>query len=415
MYALSTILISLLALVGLLRLKIRIGRAMVLSAVVLTLLLRVTPRALGHQLAVEWAAEPLSQTTPYLFAALTTLLLLVNVVGEAMSQIGLSERLVPAMEGLFRSRRAALAAIPVMMGLLPTPGGIMLSAPMVRSAGDRIGVERSRLAAINYWFRHQWESIWPLFPAVPLIQGMLGVSAGRLIGHHVVLAAGGLLAGIVFLLFSGIPPRNAGDGPRSGTFQTHVKDFAHAFWPIAFTAVLYVAFDVPASAGLLIATIGLLCFHKVPWKRWGGIFKAANEPDTALLIFGALAFKLILEAGGAVSGVVDFFARMHLPSLSIVFLLPLIVTASTGVTMPSVAMTYPFLQTYIGRGAEAHLGVETLAFSAVVLGLAVSPIHLCVALSSTYFETPLWRIILRTLPAALCVAGAGIALAILAP
>ena len=415
MYALLTIVVSLLALVGLLRLKIRIGRAMVLSSILLAMLLGVTPGAMGRQLAAEWHQEPLTQTTPYLFASLTALLLLVNVVGEAMMQIGLSERLVPAMQGLFRSRRAALAAIPVMMGMLPTPGGIMLSAPMVRAAGDKMGVERSQLAAINYWFRHQWEPIWPLFPAVPLIQGMLGVSAGRLISHHMVLSAVGIITGILFFLLTGIPPRGLDAKGGGGPLHAHLKDFVHAFWPIAFTAILYVAFNVPPAAGILLATVGLLCLHKVKLRRWGGIFRAANEPDTALLIFGALWFKLNLEAGDAVPSVVDFFARMHMPPLLVVFLLPFIVSSSTGVTMPTVAMTYPFLQTYIGRGDQTHLGVETLAFAAIVFGLAVSPIHLCVALSAGYFETPLARIILRILPAALCVVAAGFALAILAP
>jgi uncharacterized protein len=413
MYALLTIVVSLLALIGLLRLKVRIGRAMVLSSILLALLLGVTPGAMGHRLAAEWRQEPLDQTTPYLFASLTALLLLVNVIGEAMTQIGLSDRLVPAMQGLFRSRRAALAAIPGMMGMLPTPGGIMLSAPMVRTAGDQIGVERSHLAAINYWFRHQWESVWPLFPAVPLIQGMLGVSAGQLIGYHFVLTVVGIAAGIVFLLLAGIPPRTVGDARGPEPLHAHMRDFIRAFWPIVFTAVLYVALDVPPAVGILLATLGLLCFHKVELRRWGGIFKAANEPDTALLIFGALWFKLNLEAGGAVPSVVGFFSQMHMPSLAIVFLLPLIVSASTGVTMPTVAMTYPFLQTYIGHGAQCHLGVETLAFAAVIFGLAVSPIHLCIALSSTYFETSLTRIILKVLPPALCVAGAGFVVAIL--
>ncbi len=415
MYELLTIVLSLAALVILLRFKVRIGRAMMLSAVLLALLLGVTPGAMGRQLVAEWQRESLfvTETTPYLFVSLTALLLLVNVIGEAMTRIGLSERLVPAMRGLFRSRRAALAAIPAIMGLLPTPGGIMLSAPMVRAAGDKMGVERSHLAAINYWFRHQWESVWPLFPAVLLIQTMLSISAGRLLAYHLVLTVVGLGMGVVFLLLVGIPPRRAGEEVSTEPLHAHVRDFIYAFWPIAFTALLYIAFNVPPAAGILLAIFGMLLLHKVKLNQWGGIFKAANEPDTVLLIFGAMWFKLNLEAGGAVPCVVDFFTQMHLPPLLVVFLLPFIVTASTGVTMPSVAMTYPFLQAYIGRGEQAHVGVETLAFSAIVFGLAVSPIHLCVALSAGYFETSLPRVILRSLAPALCVAGAGFALAVL--
>ena len=87
---------------------------------------------------------------------------------------------------------------------------------------------------------------------------------------------------------------------------------------------------------------------------------------------------------------------------------------STGVTTPTVAITYPFLMPFIGTGENLSLGLETLAFAGVVFGLAISPIHLCLALSASYFNTPLLRIILKVLPPALCVAGAGFAVALLA-
>jgi integral membrane protein (TIGR00529 family) len=415
MYSLLAILVSLLALVVLLRLRVRIGKAMTLAAVLLAALLQVTPGQMWAYLATEWQERPLTETTPYLFVSLTMLLLLVNVVGEAMGQIGLSARLVPAMHGLFRSRRVALAAIPLIMGLLPTPGGIMLSAPMVREAGDKIGVERSRVAAINFFFRHQWEPVWPLFPAIPLIVTMLSVSPGKIVLHHAALAAAGIIGGVVFLLLAGIPPRRAEHMEARASIASHVKDLMLVFWPILFTAVLYVKLHVPPAIGILLAILGLLLFHRVSLRRWPGIFKAAREADIVLLLFGALWFKLNLEAGGAVEAVVAFFQEMNMPHLLVVFLLPFLVSFSTGVTTPTVAITYPFLLPFIQKGGDTLLGVETLAFAGVVFGLAISPIHLCLALSASYFNTPLMRIILRVLPPALCVVAAGLAMALLAP
>jgi integral membrane protein (TIGR00529 family) len=413
MYALGAIFVSLLVLVVLLRARIKIGLAMMVAAATLAVLLRVTPQAMGSKLAAEWRTEPLTETTPYLFVSLTALLLLVNVVGHAMMQIGISARLAPAMRGLFRSRRVALAAIPLMMGMLPTPGGIMLSAPMVRDAGDEIGVERSRLAAINFLFRHQWEPIWPLFPSVPLIQGMLGISAWQLVSHHLALSVAGTIGGVVFLLLVGIPPRRKEEAESEAAFKAHVRDFMHAFWPIAFTAVLYVVLDVPPAIGVFLAIVGLLLLHRVEPRRWAGIFRAAKEPDMVMLIFGALWFRLILDASGAVGSVVGFFAQIHMPPVLVVFLLPFLVGASTGVTIGTVAITYPFLMTYIETGDGLNLGIETLAFAGLVFGLAISPIHLCLALSASYFEAPLSRIILKVLPAALCVAAAGFTMALL--
>lgn len=415
MYALIAILASLLGLVVLLRLRVRIGKAMTASAVLLAILLQVTPGRMWTYLATEWQGRPLTETTPYLFVSLTLLLLLVNVVGEAMGQIGLSARLIPAMHGLFRSRRVALAAIPLVMGLLPTPGGIMLSAPMVREAGDKIGVERSRVAAINFFFRHQWEPVWPLFPAVPLIVTMLSVAPGRVIVYHAVLAVTGMISGIVFLLLAKIPPRRAEHVEARASVGSHVKDLVLVFSPILFTAILYVKLHVPPAVGILLAVLGLLLFHRVDVRRWPGIFKAAREADIVLLLFGALWFKLNLEAGGAVGAVVTFFQDIHMPPMLVVFLLPFLVSFSTGVTTPTVAITYPFLMPFIQTGGQMLLGVETLAFAGVVFGLAISPIHLCLALSASYFNAPLMRIIWRVLPPALCVAAAGLAMALLAP
>ena len=398
---------ALAVLVLLLRFKVKIGVAMLVSACLVGVLLGVWPADLSKALAEEWRSQPLTRTTGYLFISLTALLLLVNVIGTAMVEIGLSQRLVPAIQGLFKSRRFALALIPLMMGMLPTPGGIMLSAPMVREAGDRIGVERSRLAAINFLFRHQWEPVWPLFPAVPLIQSLLGISALTLFCYHIMLTGAGIVVSVIVLLMFGIPPKRPEHEPAKRHVSYHLKDFFHAFWPIVFTAGLYVAFIVPPAVGIFLAIIGFLVMHRVPLKRWLIVFKAAREPDMVLLIFGALFFKLNLEAGGAIGSVVEFLVSSHVPPHVLLFLLPMLVGFTTGVTMPTVAITYPFLIAFIGTGLEVKMGLETLAFSGLLFGLWVTPVHLCLPLSASYFQTSLLKIILKTALPAVGVALAG--------
>ena len=412
MYAFISIIISLTVLVTLLRLKVKIGLAMLISACVSALLLGVWPWDVGRTLIGEWQGQPLTRTTGYLFVSLTALLLLVNVIGAAMEEIGLSQRLVPAMQGLFKSRRFALALIPLMMGMLPTPGGIMLSAPMVREAGDKIGVERSRLAAINFFFRHQWEPVWPLFPVVPFIQSLLGISALTLFCYHIVLSGAGIVGGIIVLLMFGIPPKRPEHRQVKRHISHNLRDFLHAFWPIAFTAVLYIAFDLPPAVGIFLAIVGLLMIHKVPFKRWLSVFKAAREPDMVLLIFGALFFKLNLETSGAIGSVVEFLTSAHVPPHLLLFGLPMLVCFTTGVTMPTVAITYPFLIAFIGTGSDARMGLEGLAFSGLLFGLWLTPVHLCLALSASYFQTSLLKIIFKLLLPTAGVAIAGILMAV---
>jgi integral membrane protein (TIGR00529 family) len=411
MYALISMALALALLVVLLHLKVKLGRAMLLSSIALAALLRVTPGRFWDAAVDEWNTKPLGQTTGYLFITLTALVMLVNVLGTAMKETSVSKRLVPALHGLFRSRRFAMAAIPMMMGLLPTPGGIMLSAPMVRDLGDHVGIERSHQAAINFFFRHQWETVWPLFPAVLLIQGMFGISALTLISHNIAITLCGTLGGIIFLLLFGIPPRNK-EKPSHGPLAHNLQNFAHAFWPILVVAALYAGADIPPAAGLLVAIVIFLLFHKVALNRWPAIFKSGLEPDFALLILGALLFKLNLEAGHAINDVVKFLSEMNVPAYFVIFFLPFLVAFLTGVTMPTVAITFPFLLPFIGTGGQAKMGLETLAFSGLMVGLFLTPVHLCLALSASYFETHLTKIVLKVLPPTFFVAAAGVLMAI---
>ncbi len=408
MYALIAMFVALLVLVVLLRLKVRLGQSMMLAAVALAILLKVGPTLFCQTWLDEWHSKPLSQTTGYLFVSLAVLLCMVNVLGLAMRETGVSGQLADAMHGLFKSRRAALSIIPMMMGLLPTPGGIMLSAPMVRDLGDRVGVDRTQCAAINYWFRHQWETIWPLFPSVPLLQSMLGIPALVLISHNLPIMLAGTLGGIVFLLTRGIPPRNPEHDNRDGV-RKNLQDFLHAFWPIALVAILYAAINLPPAAGIVLATALFGFFHRLPSARWKAILREGLEPDFVLLVLGSLLFKLILEAGGAIPSAVGFLQDHHTPPILLVFLLPFLVGFMTGVTMPSVAITFPFLMPMITRDGQIRMGLETLAFSGLICGLMLTPVHLCMAMSASYFQAPLGKLILRLLGPAAFVAAAGLA------
>ncbi len=392
--------------VVLLQRRVRIGVSMLSSAVVLAVLLTVTPAEIYGRIVFEFHDESISltQTTVYLFVSLTALLLGVNVIGAVMQETGISSKLIPAMQGLFRSRRIAMAAMPMIMGMLPTPGGVMLSAPMVRDLGDSIGVERSHQAAVNFFFRHQWESVWPLFPAVPLVQGILGVSAFAVISHNIVISGFGIAGGVIFLLLIGIPPRKENIVSEDRRFHHNIRDFVHAFWPIVFTAGLFAGFNVPPAIGIITSIFALLVLHRVPRNRWAQVFKAAKEPDLVLLVLSALLFKLILQAGGAISEVVDFFIEVNLPPVAIIFFLPFLVGFMSGVTMPTVAITFPFLTAFIGTGQEAKMPLATLAFAGVMCGLFITPVHLCLPLSAGYFHCPLSKIIAKLIFPAIFVA-----------
>jgi multidrug transporter EmrE-like cation transporter len=94
-------------------------------------------------LVQEWRTESLTQRTGYLFISLSALLLLVNVLGLIMKETGVNARLVPAMQGLFRSRRVALSAIPLAVASTRL-------APHIISALS--GMSIAAVAVLSYFF-----------------------------------------------------------------------------------------------------------------------------------------------------------------------------------------------------------------------------------------------------------------------
>ena len=87
---------------------------------------------------------------------------LIPLIGGGLQRSGLLNDLV---NNLQVKRQVFLGFSPALMGLLPIPGGALLSAPMLIRAGYDISGES--YAAINVWFRHILILIYPLGALLP--------------------------------------------------------------------------------------------------------------------------------------------------------------------------------------------------------------------------------------------------------
>ena len=168
---------------------------------------------------------------------------------------------------------------------------------------------------------------------------------------------------------------------------------------------------------------GIKVGDKIVFDPWLNLQETTCTPCPRALIPVLIAlqsywerFIELLDRGieeiDAIDDVVFFLSEMNVSKYIVIFFLPLLVSLLTGVTMPSVAITFPFLIPFIGNGEQAKMGLETLAFSGIIVGLFLTPVHLCMALSASYFETSLTKIIIKVLPPTFFVAAAGILMAI---
>lgn len=74
-----------------------------------------------------------------------------------------------------------LAAIAAAIGLLPMPGGAYISAVVVDPLYDKMGPKSHQKTFPNYWMRHIWIPVWPLFQDVLITAAVLGVSVWEVV------------------------------------------------------------------------------------------------------------------------------------------------------------------------------------------------------------------------------------------
>jgi hypothetical protein len=95
-------------------------------------------------------------------------LVLIMVLENIIRKRGLLRQMTESLSRVVRDRRVTMAVLPGVIGLLPSAGGAAFSAPMVQEAAGDVEIAPERRAFINYWFRHIWEYISPLYPGIVL-------------------------------------------------------------------------------------------------------------------------------------------------------------------------------------------------------------------------------------------------------
>lgn len=371
--------------------RVPLGPVMLAAALALGLLFQMSPVAMG---LAAWRSAVDFKTTIYLIIVL----FLISVLENLLRTSGLLARLVEALRVIFRDQRLVASFVPAFIGFLPSAGGAMFSAPLVREATKEMRLSPGRLTFINYWFRHIWEPVFPLYPGLILAAALVGLPVSALIyrmwPYTLMAAAAGW-----FMSWQGVPRESDGAGVE---LLKAWRETLLTTAPVLFViiAVLGFRFDLALMTGL--ACLGLALGTRYPLKRVPLLLWQAFKPMTLLLIIGVMVFKGMLEASGAVAALPEVLAAYHIPSVCIIFLLPFLTGFLTGISQGYVAVSFPLLLGMMGP-LDGNYDWYVLAFISGLFGVYLSPSHLCLVLTREYFGAGWGDVYRRLLPAALAV------------
>lgn len=379
----------------LLRRKVSMAAVMPIGALLLGILYLTPPRDfINATIRAIFAPKSLDMTLT---------LMLTMVMENILRTTGMLKRMVSSLSAAIPDRRVVMAAMPAMIGMLPSPGGAVFSAPMVNEAVGDASINADQKAMINYWYRHIWEYISPLYPGIILAAGITGLSTQDLFIVNLPFALSMIIWGI-FFCFRGIgrhqdPPGAVARGREFLIFLTMIS-------PILLALTLVVVFRVNPALSLGGAVLALYIIQRY---TLGMIIKNLRESVSSkalFLVIGIMIFQEILQVSGALSGISSFFASSGLPVHFVLILIPFLAGVMTGLTVGYVGITFPLLLPLMGAAVPSP-GLVALAFASGFAGVMLSPVHLCYVLTCEYFQVDIATVYHRLLvPTALVLATA---------
>jgi len=363
----------------LLRKKFNIGLVMLAASVALFFLYRMALPSIIK--TCEHAV--LNGVTIKLILALSFIRMLEQILREH----DVLSRMMASVKALFKNRKVVTISMPLLIGLMPSIGGAYFSAPMVAETTRDVTMSPEEKGFINYWFRHPWECILPLYPGILLAAAVSKAELHALIAANMTYAFIMVVTGFLFAM----------RGLRGAikTEETFPKKDLWSFAPIFAVLLLVSFFHIELHYALTAVVLFLFLFYRYSLKSVFSSLKHGFSIDVIILIFGVMVFKEAMENSGAVGNLSRFFVQEGIPALPILFLLPFMTGMLTGITVGFVGSTFPLIMSIAGN---ASVSTISFAFAAGFLGVLLSPVHICLILTREYFKADIWGIYKLMLP-----------------
>ena len=307
-------------------------------------------------------------------------------LGFSMQELGLLKSLSETVSGIVD--RLSLVTLPAIVGFLPMPGGALVSAIMLTDLVKKYRASPERATYLNYWFRHLWVPVWPLYPSFIIGAAVVDVSYHRIIEACYPITIGMILAGLPFV-------------PKVFKFDFKLKDVVSiikSIYPLLIVVFLAIVIRVDLLLTLPLA-IALLYVHKRPNKeKIGKILRRTIDPKILVLVFGVMFYKNLICVTHSAQIFFLHLKELRIPTPIASFLLAFVVGFSVGIEISYSAIALPLLTAFTGMGSALIPKNLMLVFGAGLLGVMLSPLHLCLILTSEYYSADIGKVYRYLIP-----------------
>jgi len=276
-------------------------------------------------------------------------------------------------------KRGLLILVPALVGMLPMPGGALLSAPMVQKVASEESGELK--TAINIWFRHLLILIYPLSAALIAATKIVGFTVYDVLPYLLVWFVLAFALGYLFFLV------------KISDKHTHKSDFSlrGLLIPISILMVAPVidfaiqrAFilkykSISTLVGVLMSLI--LAVRLSPKRiNYRKIITKMRPWEFGAIILGMFIFFNIFK----VSPIADRIAGIEVSPITLSIWGGFLLGFATGRVQLPASIILPI---YLTKSGNMSGFVFSLIYVSIFFGYVISPVHPCVAITVSYFKT----------------------------
>lgn len=308
---------------------------------------------------------------------LTIAMGIIPIIGGILEKSGGLDNIV---NNLRIGKKPFLALAPGLVGMLPMPGGALLSSPLVEKAGEDSSPNTK--SALNVWFRHIPFLIYPLSPTLIVSAKIAGLQVYEVIPYLFPLFLLSIFLGYFFflrktkgeLIYKGKFSLKKLSVPLSVILLAPLLDFSlqriFKFQVSELATVLAVLSSLIlalVSSKFRLANVKEVCKKMKPW-------------NFALIVIGMFIFLNMFKE----SGVGELIASLSLSKTLLCVVIGFGLGFATGRVEIPASIVIPI---FLGTFSLNSMAPESFAitFFGILLGYIISPVHPCVSVSIEYF------------------------------
>lgn len=308
---------------------------------------------------------------------------LIPILGGLMEESGLMMEMIQKMRV---SKKSSLMAMPALFGLLPVPGGALMSAPIV----DQIGSDEdtNKKVSINVWYRHMLILIYPLSSSL--------IVASFLTNINLYICVIVLLPCLIIMWLIGYFTMVKNVSPFSEQGERDLKRAFHNLLPIIIAPIIdfigrtFFNLSVPELfllVGLVFSIWIALRFGNMKFSSVKTISKKMKIWRFPFIIFSMFLFLEVF----ILSGAPEEIASLNL-TVFLFILIGFFLGFATGRIQLPISILVPI---YLVQYAVLAMSILDFVFiyTSIFLGYLITPIHPCVAYSTEYFQTNFKKVV----------------------